>query len=279
MFRLLLLSFLNIFAEAFDFISPFRSKPHTTNPMTHEHLDTAKLCQLVYDDDYLHSSDRFVDSPSTDVQCAMSVKGSKLFVVFRGSDHHTDWAHNFKANLVEYPNNEYNNEYNEYPEFHSGFLVQWLSVRDEVKRKIHELITDTNIKTVIFAGHSAGSPHACLCAKELRLDSKNYSVKIFTFGSPRFSNTVFKTDFETDFECTRIVLDRDVVTRFPLNFNNGYAHVGSPLQLRDDYVVDRESTYFETFQWLLLGIPKLDLGIRDHKIGNYVEKIQQLLKN
>lgn len=275
MFRLLFLSFTNLFAQAFDFTSllTLRNKPHINHehPMTHEHLETARLCQLVYDDEYLHNSERFVDSPSTDVQCAMSVKGSKLFVVFRGSDHETDWAHNFNANLVEYPKKSKS-------EFHAGFLVQWLSVRDEVKKKVHEMIElKEDIDTVIFAGHSAGSPPACLCAKELGLDSENYSLKIFTFGSPRFSNTVFKTDFETDFQCTRIVLDRDVITRFPLKFYNGYAHVGSPLQLREDHVIERESTYFEAIQWLLLGIPKLDLGIRDHDIGNYVEKIKHFL--
>lgn len=255
---------------AFDFSTYFTSiKPHKNNgALTKEHLDAARLCQLVYDDDYLHKSERFVDVPSTDVQCSMSVDDRKLYVVFRGSDDKTDWSHNFNMDLVQYPAKSKN-------QLHAGFLEQWLSVREEVNKKVKDMLElNKGIETVVFTGHSAGSPPACLCAEEFDLETE---VRVITFGSPRFSNEAFKAEFEKTQKCTRIVLDRDLVTRFPINFYNGYAHVGTPLQLRDGHVLQRDTTNFETFQWFLLGIPRLDVGVRDHLIENYVEKLESYL--
>lgn len=270
---------------AFDFSchvsSYFNPNPNKLNeksvikntcPVTQEHLHAARLCHLVYDDEYLYNSERFVDSPSTDVQCSMSVDDCKLYVVFRGSDDSTDWSHNFDMNLVSYPSKSNK-------QVHTGFLVQWLSVREEVTTKIAEMIdlsheSGTPIQTVVFTGHSAGSPPACLCALE---SLENIEVRVVTFGSPRFSNQAFKDYFEAlpgIQKCTRFVLDRDLVTRFPINFFNGYRHVGSPLQLRDGRILERDTTNFETFQWFVLGLPRFDFGVRDHDISNYVKKIE-----
>lgn len=252
---------------AFDLSSFFPKQIHKKGHVTREHLQAARLCQLVYDDDYLHKSERFVDVPSTDVQCSMSVDDGKLYIAFRGSDDKTDWSHNFNMNLVDYPAKSKT-------QLHAGFLVQWLSVREEVKSKVSEMLElNKGIETVVFTGHSAGSPPACLCAKELGL-GLDVEVRVITFGSPRFSNKAFKEEFEKTQKCTRFVLDRDLVTRFPINFYNGYTHVGSPLQLRGGHVLQRDTTNFETFQWFLLGIPNLDFGVRDHLISNYVEKLE-----
>lgn len=270
---------------AFDFschvssyFNPNPNKPiKNTCPVTQEHLHAARLCHLVYDDEYLHKSERFVDSPSTDVQCSMSVDdldASKLYVVFRGSDDSTDWSHNFDMNLVPYPSKSRK-------QLHAGFLVQWLSVREEVHSKVAEMIQLGNesgspIQSIVFTGHSAGSPPACLCALEIEA-LENIEARVVTFGSPRFSNEAFKDSFEASLgiqKCTRFVLDRDLVTRFPLNFSNGYRHVGSPLQLRDGHILERDTTNFETFRWFVLGLPRFDFGVRDHDISNYVEKIE-----
>lgn len=253
-------------------VPPLSSTPTQTScPMTEEHLQAARLCHKVYDDDYLHSSERFVDSEYTNVQCSMSFEDNKLFVVFRGSDDMVDWFHNFNMDLVKYPENSE-------AEFHAGFLVQWLSVKDEVKQKIAEMIELKAVDAIVFAGHSAGSPPACLCAKEVS-NTCNTDVRVVTFGSPRFSNHVFKEDFEKSnkIPCTRIVLDRDLITRFPFSFSGVYAHVGKPLQLRDDHVLERETSAMETIYWWLLGMPRIDLGVRDHDVENYVSEIEKLV--
>ena len=240
-------------------------------PMTKEHLQAARLCHKVYDDDYLHAAERFVDSESTNVQCAMTFEDHKLFVVFRGTDDMVDWYHNFQANLVKYPANSES-------EFHAGFLVQWLSVKQEVENKIVEMIQSRRdaVDAIVLTGHSAGCPSACLCAIELA-NVNNIDVRVVTFGSPRFANDVFKEDFEENkkISCSRIVLDRDLVTRFPVSYT--YAHVGKPLQLRGDHVLERDTSVLETIQWCLLGIPRMDLGFRDHDVQNYVKEIEKLL--
>lgn len=239
-------------------------------PITPEHLEAARLCHKVYDDEYLHSSEKYVDSPETDVQCSLSVSKNILYVVFRGSDDLTDWYHNMNADLVRYPAKSET-------KVHAGFLVQWMSVRHEILKKITEMIETRKekdpIETIVLTGHSAGSPPSCLCAKELKVD---IDTRVITFGSPRFSNNYFKNEFKA--KCTRIVLDRDVVTRFPTSLGEEYVHVGDPLQLREDEVVQRDTTKFEAFRWFLLGVPRADFGVKDHYIQNYVQAIEKFLR-
>ena len=279
----------HVIAFDFSYLSLPTIRSSQTNqeykcPMTQEHLDAARLCHKVYDDEFLHQSERFVDAPTTDVQCSMSVPSdqqNKLYVVFRGSDDFNDWFHNLKMDLVKYPN-EFSNPGSQ---CHTGFLIQWLSVKQEIQEKIGEMIELRPIDTIVLTGHSAGSPAACLCALELgqSLDLKNIDVQVITFGSPRFSNQFFKDDFEAQkhLKCTRIVLDRDLVTRFPTTLYSEYKHVGKPLQLRgqQQHVLQRDTTNFEAFIHFLLGILSLDVGVSDHLIENYVEEIETLLKN
>lgn len=238
-------------------------------PIEPEHLEAARLCHKVYDDEYLHNSEKYVDSPETDVQCSLSVFNNTLYVVFRGSDDLTDWYHNMNADLVKYPAKSES-------KVHAGFLVQWMSVKQEILQKIHEMIESRKendpIQSILFAGHSAGSPPSCLCAKELDVD---IDTRVITFGSPRFSNQYFKNDFKP--RCTRIVLDRDVVTRFPTSFRDEYVHIGDPLQMRENKVVQRDTTKFEAFSWFLFGIPRADFGVKDHYIQNYVRAIEKFL--
>ena len=290
----------SVVAHVTDFLFIHLSLPTISNgqtnhdykcPMTQEHLDAARLCHKVYDDEFLHQSERFVDAPVTDVQCSMSVPSdqqNKLYVVFRGSDDFNDWFHNFKIDLVKYPNAFSNPD----SQCHTGFLIQWLSVKQEIQGKIGEMIEQRRgredckpIDTIVLTGHSAGSPPACLCALELgqSLDLKNIDVQVITFGSPRFSNQYFKNDFEAQshLKCTRIVLDRDLVTRFPTSLYSEYKHVGKPLQLRGSkykYVVQRDTTNLEAFRHFLLGILSVDVGVSDHMIENYVEEIETILK-
>ncbi len=254
--------------------------PQYQCPITKEHLEAARLCHKVYDDEFLHASESFVDSPSTDVQCSMTIVESKLYVVFRGSDDFTDWFHNLKMGLINYPANSKK-------QFHTGFLIQWLSVKDEVQKKINDIIDNrltinNPIDTVVLTGHSAGCPPACLCALELEkyiTDNKNFQVRVITFGSPRFSNHIFKQDFEAKdyLSCTRIVHDRDLVTRFPTSLYSEYEHVGKPIQLRGDHVLQEETSNFEAFRRFIFGILTLTFGVEDHNVDKYVEEIQSLL--
>jgi len=103
-------------------------------------------------------------------------------------------------------------------------------------------------------------------------DTFSKKTKIVTFGSPRYCNDKFKEYIENKADCTRIVLDRDVITRAPLPIF-GYVHVGKPVQIREDCVIRRDTTTMESIHWMLLGLPRGDIGVRDHFINNYRDAI------
>jgi len=108
---------------------------------------------------------------------------------------------------------------------------------------------------------------------------REMGLELVTFGSPRVGNLEFKKDIESNIEkCTRIVLDRDVVTQAPLSLL-GYEHVGKTIQIRDDTIVEKEPTWLESLHWILLGLPYVDLGVRDHMPWNYVNEISRWLQD
>lgn len=236
-------------------------------------LECAKLCENVYDDEFLKNSEYYVENEDSDCQAVIKKSGSTLFVCFRGSDSLQDWRMNFKQLLVSYPTNSGK-------KVHAGFLIQWLSVKDELLGKLGKLIDKYRyVDEVVFCGHSAGVV-CCLAASDFGKQNKLKKLKceVVTFGSPRICNKEFKEDFKSRVKCTRIVLDRDLITRLPFRFL-GYRHLGTPYQLRENEVINRETSAIETVWWMLLGIVKGDVGIRDHFIDNYVRAIENNLND
>ena len=249
-------------------------------PITLEHLEAAKLCKNVYDNGWLHGSEQFVDFKETNVQAALNVIENTLYVVYCGSSTRRDWQQNMKFNMANYPSNSKQ-------EIHFGFLLNWISVKKEIETKI-EIILDkykNNVEKIVFCGHSAGGPLSILntydMADKLR-DKYSIDVKAITLGAPRMGNEAFKYACEAKLETTRIVLDKDVVTRLPIgifNWGDRYRHVGKPLQLRDGEILQRDTNAFESFKWILGGIPKFNLGlIDDHDISNYIEEMEKILE-
>ena len=237
--------------------------------LSYEHLRLAKLCENMYTDSFMKSREQHVENTVTDTQCGMSVHGNQLIVCFRGSDSVTDWRMNFYTTLSEFP-------YGSGRFVHAGFLAQWMSVQSEVTSKLMTLMdkySDT-IEEVVFCGHSAGTT-ASLAAYILEpviKETFSKKTKIVTFGSPRYCNDKFKEYIEKRVECTRIVLDRDVITRAPLPIF-GYVHVGKAIQIRENCIIQRDTTTIESIHWMILGLPRGDIGVRDHFINNYRDAI------
>jgi len=229
-------------------------------------LECAKLCEKVYDDEFFKNSNH-VENKDSDCQVVIKQSGSTIIVCFRGSDSLQDWKMNFRQLLVSYPAKTDK-------KVHAGFLVQWLSVKDELFSKLEEIMDNKYIDEIVFSGHSAGTV-CCLAASDFEKQNKNEKLNIeaVTFGSPRICNKEFKNDFASRIKCTRIVLDRDIITRLPFRFL-GYRHLGTPYQLRENKVINRETSAIETVYWMLLGAVKLDIGVRDHFMDNYVKVIE-----
>ena len=240
-------------------------------PLQRIHERLAKHSQDVYTTDFLEMH-RHINNQDTGVQCVFFVEDHQLIMCFRGSDSLlTDWRMNFHMSQSEYPVGSgcY---------VHSGFLIQWLSIEQRFKDILGEMLEDKEeeVKSVVFCGHSAGAQ--CLIAaystREL-LKKFGLSGRAVTFGAPRVGNDKFKQELESSMECERIVLDRDVITRVPVF---GYQHVGKPLQIRDDEVLERDTSNLEQIYWMLLGARHADVGIKDHFVWNYYAAIRRYLK-
>lgn len=247
-------------------------------PITPEHLEAAKLCKSVYDDTFLRSCEEFIDHPETDVQVGMLVERSTLIVCFRGSDNIIDWKKNFQFERTEYPHGSGKT-------FHTGFLAQYLSVKHEVMEKIERVLVNhktlDKIDKILFIGHSAGG-QCTIAAYDLRefIRTKHgLDMEVITFGSPRLCNSEFEKDFESSIECTRFVNDRDIVTRFPIQSVGGYRHLGNAIQFRKNKIIFRDTSALEALFLLLRGVPKLDVGVKDHDIGEYIKNIEKWMEN
>ena len=236
---------------------------------THERL--AKHCQDVYTKDFLEMHVH-VENKDTGVQCVLMVEEEEkqLVVCFRGSDSTTDWRMNFHMSQSEYPKGSGRC-------VHSGFLVQWLSIEAEFKKKLEVLMEENReiIREVVFCGHSAGAQ--CMIAaysSKCIIDRYSLAIKIVTFGAPKVGNDVFKKYVESHMNVTRIVLDRDVITRMPIL---GYQHAGNPIQIRDDCILERDTSTLEHLHWMILGARSSDAGIQDHFVWNYYAAIRRWL--
>ena len=244
--------------------------------LTKLHQTAARLCRDVYDDKYLLSCEAYVFHPPTDFQCSITVEGDVLFVAVRGTEKKQDWKNNVKCSLLEYP--LYSKR-----EIHVGYLLQWLSVQNEVMFKIDQMLEKHKsvVNSVTFCGHSAGSITVLAAlhfAERGKMDStKRMQSNAVTFGSPRLGNKHFKKYFEENVPCTRIVLDRDIVTRVP--FWGGYTHVGAPIQIRDNEVLYRDTSAWEAMVWLVRGVvTNREVGVGDHCMSRYCLYIDNLLQ-
>ena len=249
----------------------FYNSSHSLS-VSEDHLILVKYCEKVYKDDYLEDADEFVDNKETGCQCIMFKDASRdrIVVCFRGSDSATDWKYNFYMTTTEYPKKSGRN-------VHSGFQVQWLSVKNEVKRELEKLIGLHNTTKITFCGHSAGTI-CCIAAYDLGEElGVNQEIDVVTFGSPRFCDEAFQKYFNSRYKCTRIVLDRDVITLCPFGVF-GYHHVGNLIQITDNRIIRKELTLWQKVSWFLLGLPKIDFGIRDHFIFNYKDEIAKLCR-
>lgn len=236
-------------------------------PLIPIHERIAELCQNVYNDDFL-SINRHIDRKCTDTQCIFIIEDSNLIVCFRGSDSAMDWYMNFHVRQTEYPIGSgcY---------VHSGFLVQWLSIKEEFENIISDILSNKDISGVIFGGHSAGTTSSVAAYSSIsKFKEKGIPITLITYGSPKFCNKSTKKVIEENINCTRIVLDRDIITRVP--FFGDYCHVGNPIQIREDCILERETTTIEHIHWLMTNIP-FEFGITDHIVSNYYNSIRKWL--
>ena len=255
----------DIIKEKCELISKNNSK------IDYDHMYSAILCRDVYDDKILHSSEKYIDYLETSVQCMFKVRNDTLFIAGRGSDEKNDWLHNFRFHMEEYP-------FKSKKKFHAGFLVQYMSVRDNFITLLDYMVTKHEIKKIVFSGHSAASGWVSLAAFDLHKKIKkdyNIDIEVITFGSPRLSNEYFGDDFDSNVNCTRYINDRDLVTKVPFKIL-GYEHLGKPIWLRNNgKIIKKDANGFQTFLLILTGFPRADVGVRDHYMDAYIKNMKE----
>ena len=130
--------------------------------------------------------------------------GGSFVVAFAGSECMTDWVMNALARSCDFNGCE----------VHTGFAVQFNSVKNEILRYL-----SGKPKKVICCGHSLGGALANLCA--LDLASIGHEVQCVTFGSPSVGCDKFHEMFKQKVkESIRVAHFSDPVTWLPVQFKH-----------------------------------------------------------
>lgn len=160
---------------------------------------------------------RYFCGKSTD--CFVVSNATYIWVVFRGTEIRkrpdaSDFEHilaDIKADCNILPMPADRGQGN----VHKGFSDALDEVWQELRKYIAAL--HTGPRTIWFAGHSLGAALATLAAARY-----GRAQGVYTFGSPRVGDTVFRDHFPTNIY--RVVNGRDVITTVPLP--PLYRHVG-----------------------------------------------------
>lgn len=154
-----------------------------------------------------------------------------IVIALRGTATCLEWAENMRAQLVQIPGNDENDNHDHdqtqsQPKVECGFLslyktpgahVQSLaeSVVEEIRRLVDLYKGETLSITV--TGHSLGAALALLVADEISTCAPDVPpVAVFSFGGPRVGNRDFANRINAqNVKVLRIVNSQDVITRVP----------------------------------------------------------------
>lgn len=146
----------------------------------------------------------------------------KYLIIFRGTDSLRDWITNFMffRKCIPYKGT------NPKIKVHSGFLKDYLEVRDFIHKKVENTKLD-----IVVHGHSKGAAITGLCALDLQYNFPNKNIAAVALGMPRIGNKEFKRSFDgrlPDF--LRADYGSDIIPQIPPKIF-GFRHVGNFIQL------------------------------------------------
>ena len=100
---------------------------------------------------------------------------------------------------------------------HSGFLSQYLAIKDELFSKTSAFISKYNPAKILITGHSLGGALASLCAVDFSqsLDSdQSKKIRCVTFGAPKPGDSKFCSVFRKKVPNShRLVLPYDPIPK------------------------------------------------------------------
>ena len=154
---------------------------------------------------------------------------------------------------------------------HSGFKGEL----DKIYPDISNWLKNKN-KNLVITGHSLGAAMATLFAS--RQETKDYDVKLYTFGSPRVGNDEWAEQF-ANIEAYRFVNNNDIVCTVP-PFGY-YTHVGELHYMSYTGKIMLGTTWYQRLHDKLRGRVRawskrqFFSGIYDHLGMRYIKKIKK----
>lgn len=249
--------------------------------MTSQALLCADMSRLAYYDEaplkrtikkmgYLDNTSTFkkFDNDGAQAFC-LKINPQTLVIAFRGTepDERSDIVADIKAwqHQSEVGGNVHVGFKHEVDKLYPQ-IIQWLEDRHI-----------SNSMNIMVTGHSLGAAMATICSA--RLHKADYSISLYTYGSPRVGDSVFKDLFK-NIPTVRFVNNNDVVCKIPpYGF---YTHVGELNYL------DYHGNLHTSINWLqrfkdqvksrIRAWQKLQFfsGVYDHDIGRYIKKIKNV---
>lgn len=158
-------------------------------------------------------------------------------------------------------------------EVHAGFKGELDKLWDHILA--YTMMKQCKGKHIFVTGHSLGAAIATIAAS--RLKALDWSVTLYTYGSPRVGDHTWSKQFE-EIETYRFVNNNDIVTAVPpYGF---FTHIGE-LKYINYYGNIRDVTWWQRFKDQLRGrwraLLKFQLfdGAFDHSMSLYVKKVKK----
>lgn len=244
-----------------------------TKSLTPEILKYAKMCMDVYNPLADHPG-KFIQSVETDAELYVALVEDTACVVCRGTDSAREWVQNFMWDQVPFITEH---RQNSDEKIHTGFMLQYLSIKDKAFEELNKIVQDEECKKVLFIGHSLGAGISNILAYAY-YPMCELPIEVVGFGGPRFCNHELRQSFNRDIpNCTRVVNDLDGVTLVPLA-SSGYCHVGNLIHIKEGEEFSEELTWFGWAVWVFRStVSYVTETVTDHLIWNYVEEIEKCL--
>ena len=216
-------------------------------------------------------------SGNTGAQLYILNHKSNLIVVFRGTEEIKDIITdiNMKKTKMKLSSHQY-------PEVHSGFLNQFMTVEDKINDEIKKYLRENEKeRNIIFTGHSLGGALATLAYCYFNDKYGNISnMGMVNFGSPRVGGKNFYKLFNKNCKNSiRIVNRYDPVPCLPTR--RKYKHVN-----KREWVINKDikTTVKHRYYWVIKNTILSIFGwgyssFKDHSCENYIEEIKTTMNS
>lgn len=227
-------------------------------------LNCANLCLLSYYNNLNYPNSKFINNLETDTQCYIFNCLNEIYIVFRGTDSIKDWKHDIDIRTIK--------PYNNNIRIHNGFYKQYESIKDNIYNSIYNIKN----KKLHILGHSLGGALAYICAVDIFYNFNNPNINVFTIGSPRPGNDIFKDFFNKYIKKSiRYKNKGDIVTKLPLR--SEFKHVHKAISINKGKLY-KEKINKKIMNRIINLIFTIDLKnmILNHSISEYINNIKLL---